>query len=439
MTDKPVNSHGFLVDFFSILFGNSFHVVLSLINGIILARALGTAGKGIVAGILVYPMLFQSLLEGGLRQSATYFVGQKKKAMEDILGAMALGYMVTSLLGFLATYGTITCLMPTVLPRRFIAAAALIVPAQIGISYAKGLLLGIGKINAFSKITWFPTLFLVVMLLFLLIGHGLTVENALLVTVAAAYLGFFQALWFLSRHVSFRFNLNGSVLWQMLRLGCVYALALFSLALNYRIDVALLSAWSTANAVGIYSVATNIGELLWYLPGVLVPLIFSRSANAGGTGYFEDLARIVRYGFPISCLLAVLFGIAGLYLIPVFYGFEFCASSHALIFLLPGLVAMIPIKILNADLAGQGDPSLALYTMMPGALINVVLNYFLIPPLGASGAAIASTISYFSASFIFLRGYTRKRNVSLQFFFRHAQSDLVLIRERISNFIGKYK
>jgi O-antigen/teichoic acid export membrane protein len=252
-------------------------------------------------------------------------------------------------------------------------------------------------------------------------------------------LGFFQALWFLSKEVPFVFNFNGSVLWQMMRLGCVYALALFSITLNYRIDIALLSTWSTINAVGVYSVATNVGELLWYLPGVLVPLIFSRSANAGGSGHIENLARIVRYGFPASCLMAAVFGIVGLYLIPVFYGIEFNASSQALIFLLPGLTAMILFKILNADLAGQGDPLLALFAMVPGVLINVVLNYFLIPSFGASGAAAASTISYLSASFLFLLGYTRKRDVSLKYMFRYTRDDFEWARERITHFVGKYK
>lgn len=438
MIDKPAKSRGFLIDFFSVLFGKSFHIILTLISGIILARTLGPEGKGAVVGILVYPMLFQSLFEGGLRQSAIFFVGQKKNAIEDILGAMALGYIATSLLGFIASYYTIAFFVPTTLPWYFIAAVSLSVPAQIGISYSKGLLLGIGKIDAFSKATWFPALFLVAMLLFLQIGHSLTVEKALLATVGAAYLGFLQALWFLSKEVPFTFNFNGAVLWQMLRLGCVYALALFSITLNYRIDIALLSTWSTINAVGVYSVATNVGELLWYLPGVLVPLIFSRSANAGGSGHIENLARIVRYGFPASCLMAAGFGIAGLYLIPLFYGIEFSASSHALIFLLPGLTAMILFKLLNADLAGQGDPVLALYAMVPGVLINVVLNYFLIPPFGASGAAVASTISYLGAAFLFLMGYTHKRDVTLKYLFRYTRDDLAWVRERITRFVGKH-
>jgi O-antigen/teichoic acid export membrane protein len=439
LTDKPAKGRGFLTDVISVLFGKSFHVVLTLISGIILARALGPEGKGIVASILVYPMLFQSLFEGGLRQSAIYFLGQKKNAMEDILGAMALGYVTTSMLGAIGCYYSIAFFVPTELPWHFIIAISLIVPAQIGISYTKGFLLGIGKIDAFSKATWFPALFLLVTLLLLLIGPGLTVGKALLATVGAAYLGFFQALWFLFANVTFTFNVNGSLLWQMLRLGCVYAVALFSITLNYRIDVALLSIWSTADAIGIYSVSTNIGELLWYLPGVLVPLIFSRSANAGGTGHIENLARIVKYGFPASCLMAVLFGVAGLYLIPVFYGVEFSASSYALILLLPGLTAMILFKILNADLAGQGDPVLALVAMVPGVLINVVLNFFLIPPYGASGAAVASTVSYLVASFIFLLGYTRKRNVSLKYIFRYSSDDIAWVRDRLTGITGKIK
>ena len=440
LTHLPGIKRGFLSDFLSILFGKSFHVILTLLSGVILARTLGPEGKGIVAGILVYPMLFQSLFEGGLRQSAVYFAGKKLNAMEDILGAMVLGYIVTSFLGCVGSYYSISFFMPTKLSWQFVAAISLIVPAQIGISYIKGLLLGIGKINVFSKTTWLPAFFLFSTLLILYIESGLSVQKALFATVSAAYLGFFQAIWYLFKNVPCRFKFNSSVLWNMLRLGCVYALALFSITLNYRIDVALLSAWSTSEEVGIYTVATNFGELLWYLPGVLVPLIFSRSANSNnGTDHIETLVRVVRLGFPASCLLAVLFGAGAFFLIPVFYGIKFQPSSYSLMLLLPGLTAMILFKILNADLAGQGDPLLALYSMVPGVLFNVALNFLLIPQYGAFGAAISSTVSYVLTSFLFLMGYTKKRNIPFDTIFTYRSEDVAWAKNRISVWVGKFK
>jgi O-antigen/teichoic acid export membrane protein len=186
-------------------------------------------------------------------------------------------------------------------------------------------------------------------------------------------------------------------------------------------------------------VATNFGELLWYLPGVLVPLIFSRSANSNGTDHIERLLRIVRLGFPTNCLLAVLFGAGGFFLIPVFYSIKFHPSSYSLLLLLPGLTVMTLFKILNADLAGQGDPLLALYSMVPGVLLNVTLNFLLIPPYGAYGAAISSTVSYVLSSFLFLIGYIKKRNIPFNNIFTYRYEDVIWAKSRISVWVGKFK
>lgn len=430
---------GFLRGFFSIFLGNSLHIILTLLSGIVLARSLGPAGKGILSGILVYPILFQSLFEGGLRQSAIYFVGQNKRPMDEILGSMMIGYVATSFLGCVGSYCSIYFFVHTKLSWFLMVAISLLVPAHIGVSYIKGILLGRGKIKTFSRATWFPALFLLTSLMIMQVSAGLTVDRAILATVFAAYLGFFQAIWYLFNNVPLRVRINGAVLWQMFRLGIVYALALFSITLNYRIDIALLSYWSTANEVGIYTVATNFGELIWYLPGVLVPLIFSRSATSQGTDYFQKLVKIVKFGSPAICCIAILFGSVAVYLIPFFYGSQFNASAHGLLLLLPGLTAMILFKILNADMAGQGVPILALYAMVPGVIINVVLNFFLIPPYGASGAAFSSTVSYILSALLFLLGYVKKRGTSLKSLFAYETEDLFWIKNKIYLFFAKLK
>ena len=434
--NNSLRKKGFSSDFFSLLHGKSLHVVLTLLVGVILARGLGPEGRGVLAGIMVYPMLLQGLLEGGLRQSAIYQIGKRTYPLEDILGSLFFGFVISSLIGGAGSYIAIALFVKTNISGVLIAAISIFISAQIGISYIKGVLLGMQEISSFSRTIWMPTFFLVITLIVIEFGPGLSVESSITATIVASLLGLFHAIWHLSRKVKLRFRVKVSVLWEMLRLGVVYAMALFSITLNYRIDVALLSFWSTSSEVGLYTVATNLGELIWFLPGIMVPLIFSRSANNDSTDHLRKFIMLVKFSIPISCICATILGVVGYFVIPIFYGPSFTHSSYSLILLLPGLTTMIIFKLLNADLAGRGEALLSLYSMIPAIALNIILNYFFIPLYGAAGAAFSSTISYIFCSLIFFLKYTKKRGVSFSQLFTYSHDDLLFVKKRIISLVG---
>jgi len=49
-----------------------------------------------------------------------------------------------------------------------------------------------------------------------------------------------------------------------------------------------------------------------------------------------------------------------------------------------------------------------------GALVNVLLNFILIPQFGGKGSAVATLISYATSSYLFLFFYPRSRNLALK-------------------------
>src|SRR5690606_2093366 len=67
---------------------------------------------------------------------------------------------------------------------------------------------------------------------------------------------------------------------KMFTKGITYAVSLFILSLNYRIDIIFLDNMTTSSEVGIYSVGTNLAELIWQLPAAISLVLFSKSANS---------------------------------------------------------------------------------------------------------------------------------------------------------------
>jgi Na+-driven multidrug efflux pump len=80
--------------------------------------------------------------------------------------------------------------------------------------------------------------------------------------------------------------------------------------------------------------------------------------------------------------------------------------------LLPGVLAIGFGKSLSAITTGRGHPRYALYLSLISFPFTIVLYLLLIPPLEATGAAIATTLSYVlttAVALVFFRRVTALR------------------------------
>jgi Na+-driven multidrug efflux pump len=92
---------------------------------------------------------------------------------------------------------------------------------------------------------------------------------------------------------------------------------------------------------------------------------------------------------PTALMLVVL-----VLLVPLIYGQGFTRSTGLGLLLIPGVVGLGIAKVLSAVFSGRGFPRYALYTTAITVPITLALYGVLIPPLDATGAALASSLSY---------------------------------------------
>ena len=98
------NEWSYFKNIISVFTTKVFVLSFGLISTIILARALGPEGRGFLAAILIYPTLLVALTEGGMRQSAVFFLGQKKASDAKVIGALFSYIIFAGLLGTVAVY-----------------------------------------------------------------------------------------------------------------------------------------------------------------------------------------------------------------------------------------------------------------------------------------------------------------------------------------------
>jgi O-antigen/teichoic acid export membrane protein len=191
---------------------------------------------------------------------------------------------------------------------------------------------------------------------------------------------------------------------------------------NYRLDIFILNAYVARADVGVYSIAVSLATLGWVLPQALETVLMPRAASlnaAASQGEAQAresddaVARATRQAVlllvPTALILALVFAVG----IPLVYGPEFQRSVALGFLLMPGVLALGVGKILSAVTAGRGKPVYSLYTVLVIMPITLVLYFVLIPAMGVTGAAVASTISYGLSTALGLFFFVRLTGIGL--------------------------
>jgi len=195
-----------------------------------------------------------------------------------------------------------------------------------------------------------------------------------------------------------RLKLDWSFNWLLFKDSIKYGIQgyvgnLISL-LNYRLDMILVSLFMGIKYVGYYSVAVNLAEVLWYFPGAVGTVLFSRTPRLAIKEVNKSTPIICRNTIFLTVLSAIFLLILGKSIISIFFGSLFLPALKPLYILLPGVVAISVNKVLCNELIGRGKPIIGTIAAIVSLGINVPLNLIFIPIWGISGAAFASTISY---------------------------------------------
>ena len=407
-------------------------IIFSLGRAVITARWLGPETNGIIAALAVYPVLFMTFGSLGISQSATHFIGNGKFTEQSIKISIIQIWVFTTIISVFICFLLIRYFSNSGQNLFLVLLAVFPIPFTLFNNYSAGVFLGKNQIGTYNRINWIPTaiIFLFIVLLVIIIPWG--IEGAMIASFMGPLVLFFILLF---RHhfiKAFKLVFDWIVIRSLFSLGIVYATALLVINLNYKVDIILLDKLSTPFELGIYSKGVAITEFLWQIPMLLSTIVFARSANAkDGLQFSRKVAQLLRLSVIIvgfGCLVLV---ILAHYIILIMYGVEFLNSVEVLRWLMPGVLLLTIFKVLNMDLAGKGKPWVSMKAMIPALLLNIGLNFILIPSFGANGAALSSTISYTVASLLFLHFYSREVHLPIKEMIHFSNADFIPIEEAI--------
>ncbi|MES3002261.1 MAG: flippase [Pseudomonadota bacterium] len=190
-----------------------------------------------------------------------------------------------------------------------------------------------------------------------------------------------------------------------------FLLAGLSVTLYMRMDVVMLKQMANSYEVGVYSVAVRITELLYVLPTIFVasasPAIIE-SHQASRPMYLARMRQLYAAGFWFAAAVSLALVIFAQPVIDITFGRNYSDAAAVLAIYVWGSIAVVHGIISSQHLLVENLPRISLYRTLIGLGCNFALNTWLIPLYGARGAAAATVVSYFVATYaLLLFGATR--------------------------------
>jgi stage V sporulation protein B len=382
--------------------------VIGFATSLVMSRILGPGGRGAYALATLAPTTMVTLGQLGLPSAFSFYAGRGRSgARLLVLGLfMATGLTVITVGLILLALPWLESAVLRAAPPDLIRIALLSVPFQYLASFAGATLIGRQTLRNYNFILVGQSVGLLILVVLLVGILDLGAIGAVLANVAVAA-GAAAAVIFELRRSTVRDSADprrptargGELFGFGIRIYPASVAGFF----GYRADVFLLSAFlGDPRALGLYSLAVSLGELLFFVPDAVGTVLFPKVAATERSSADKLTPAVARLTVLVTALSA-------LGLIPVAFVVvrvalpDFAPSLLPFLVILPGIVALSLSKVLTSYVGGLGMP-LRVATASGASLgANLVANVILIPTIGIMGAATASLISYTLQAALLLR------------------------------------
>jgi O-antigen/teichoic acid export membrane protein len=385
--------------------------LVRLPTNILIARFLGPAGKGVVTLLqllLGQTALFLSL---GLDAALVHFAGRRGRPVSELAGrALGLG-LVLGGAGFVVLVALLVWVFGGLLPAEVRLVSLLLaatLPLTLIASFLRSLLRACGRV-----VEEWSLMLVSASALLAGVGAGLLIEGGLAgvlwgllggsVLTAVVTAGLAWRMGILRQKPEFDWNSSRELVGYGAKLHGGNILE----AMNDRFDMYILAFFLGPAAVGIYSIAVVVAELVLLFPGVVGSVLMPRVATRSDEGANSLMAPVLRMTSFVLAAGAIALGFAGEQVIGLLFGGAFAAAFWPMVLLLPGSWALGVWRTIMSDLVVRGHPLGKTWTAAVAVVTTIGLDLLLIPRWGVPGAAVASSLAYSTATGLGLWFYCR--------------------------------
>jgi len=381
-----------------------FGAILIFILQIVLARMLGAHEYGIYAFVISWISVIGLVCTLGFDTSLTRYIPEyiQKKQWKNLCGVINFSFRACLIFSAVIT---ILVLFIIIINNKFDSYIAflyalplitLITLTNIRISSLRSFKMYVAAI--FPETILKPVIILVLVSLYYFLNKNISSYNVIVFQLISAGITFTIGMYFFKRTIK-KFPKCKQPEYQP-RHWLISSLPMLLITSSAYIisqtDIIMLGILGNMEQSGIYSAVSRVSEIAIFFMAainfVASPLI-SESYHNNDT---EKLNAIIWKSTKISFLLAatsfVIFVMFGNNLLGIFGG-DFSVGYYALMILTVGHLANTATGPVGVILSLTGNQFYAAKIMGISALVNIFLNYILIPKYGLLGAALSTVTS----------------------------------------------
>ena len=169
-----------------------------------------------------------------------------------------------------------------------------------------------------------------------------------------------------------------------------------------RIDLIMIKEMLGEKEVGLYSAATRISEVWYFIPMLLTNSLFPSIVNAKKVSeelYYARLQRLYTLMVWTAIVIALPMTFLSGWLITILFGEAYRDAGQVLmIHIWAGVFVFLGVAS-GQWLVNEGLQKYSAINTTVGAFVNILLNFLLIPKFGICGAAIATVLSHSIAAY----------------------------------------
>jgi len=231
--------------------------------------------------------------------------------------------------------------------------------------------------------------------------------------IAFAYVILFDSFVLMSGLICFYFKQSLSIFHWKVSVNSIYSLLKdcwplilsgFVVSLYMNIDQVMIKSMLDSSAVGQYAAAVRISQAWYFIPMVISASLFPAILNAKKVTdelYKDRLQGLYDIMLWLAIVIAVPVTFFGEFIIHLLYGDEYSEAAGVLIIhIWTGIFIFLGLASTKWFIA-ENLQKVLFYRALLGAVLNICLNYILIPKYGIKGAAISTLIAQLFASYLF--------------------------------------
>lgn len=401
-----------------ILFAEILGKIMVLVFTILVARKLGVSDFGKYSFAVSFVMIFSFIIDLGLTTFLCREIPRNKNLITKYVNNILIMRAVLFIFTFFIVLLLVNLLNYSIEMKKLIYMLSCWISTTIISQVFRGCFKAMERMEYEAVISLLDNILKLAFVVIALWFNYEVIGVAFAVLLASLTSLSLSALIYHKKFYRFSFDIDLSLWIPILKEAIPFVLTATMFIYLTRVDILMVSFFKGDHAVGLYSAASRLCNMLIFIPASIVAAFFpkmSQYAFECQNKFNKLVSSSIKIIFVITSSLNLIIFIFSLPIIYMIYGANYIESYQILQILLGANLFVSLSLIFTSIIDAKNQQKINVLVMSLALLFNVILNIILIPKYSHYGAAFATFISsalLFLLLFIFV---LTQKSISIEF------------------------